>query len=122
MQNYVSLHAEFLFCSGLITVVSVGLGWTPEQKEIIIQDGDFNLEVCQFNLSFTFYEDHTDEMFTVPTRIRTGQGSKRFTFFLLHLEEYENPWQRFVCPMSFPQCHYHWCVTGENKMVIINTR
>jgi hypothetical protein len=55
-------------------------------------------------------------MFTQPV-----QGSSRFTsfnFFLLNLFHDED-WQEFQCPMVFPQCQYNWCVTGENKMVII---
>jgi hypothetical protein len=94
----------------------VGLGWRPDQKDLLQQENTFSdIDVCQIKLKFMFYKDHTDEMFTVPVAGRTGNGSKRFTFFLLHLND--NNWQSFQCPMDFSQCNYNWCVIGENKLV-----
>jgi hypothetical protein len=71
--------------------------------------------MCQFSLKFTFDIDHSREMFTQPV----GRGrSRSFTCFLLNIKNPEFAWQQFECPMSFPQCHYDWSVTGDNNVMV----
>jgi hypothetical protein len=95
---------------------SDGIGWTDAQKTVLVDLDDIQLEQCQFELNFTFNLDHTEEMFTqsiIPT-----SRSKSFVFFVLSEEVPFLEWQQFECPMSFPQCPYDWCVTGDNNEVV----
>jgi hypothetical protein len=58
-------------------------------------------------------------MFSQPVRSKAKTPQTSLTFYLLSLEENEAQWQQFVCPMDFPQCHYNWCASGENRDVNI---
>lgn len=95
------------------------MGWSDYQQTLLHAIDDLQLDQCQFKLQFTFLRDHTEEMFQVDVPSRSRQGFKSFTFFLLTLTEPESEWQIFNCPMTFPQCNYNWCITGENRMVKI---
>ena len=97
-------------------IFSDGIGWTNDQKRVLIDVEDIQLKHCQFQLNFTFNIDHSTEMFTQSLGASTR--SKSFTCFLLSQEATELKWQEFECPMSFPQCHYDWCVTGDNNVVV----
>ena len=122
MSNYVSvtyintIHIKYLIV--LIYIFSVGIGWTDNLKTAIKNLTDFELEESQFPLKFTFDIDHTSEMFTQPVVGGSGRH-KSFTCFLLNEAAPELEWQRFECSMSFPQCHYDWCVTGDNNIMVI---
>jgi hypothetical protein len=72
--------------------------------------------MSQFPLKFTFDKDHSREMFTQP--VVGSNRSKSFTCFLLNITNLKLAWQQFECPMSFPQCHYDWCVTGDNSTMV----
>jgi hypothetical protein len=55
-------------------------------------------------------------MFT-QSASRTSR-SKYFNCFLISEAITELKWERFTCPMSFPQCHYDWSVTGDNNIMV----
>jgi hypothetical protein len=60
-------------------------------------------------------------MFTQP--VRPNSNIKSFTCFLLsedviELFKKDLEWEQIKCPMSFPQCHYDWCVTGDNNAMV----
>ena len=95
---------------------SVGIGWKDDQKKELTSLNSIELEQCQFNLTFTFDIDHSREMFTQP--IVGGGNHKSFSCFLLNAPDPESEWQLFKCPMDFPQCHYDWCVTGDNNKMV----
>ena len=101
----------------LIIYFSVGIGWEPEDQTTLIGQEDIQLNQCQFDLTFTFDKDHTNEMFTqqlVPT-----SRLKSFLCYLLSENITKLYWQQFDCAMSFPQCHYDWSVTSDNNAMVI---
>ena len=54
-----------------IIYVSDGLGWTEEQKNILIRENEIQLDLCQIQLDFTFPDnltEFTEKVFTQPTR------------------------------------------------------
>lgn len=98
----------------MVIYILDGIGWTDGQQGVIIDYEDIQLEYCQFELTFSFNIDHKTEMFTQPV----GNRNMGFTCFLLNTESFELDWQQFECPMSFPQCYYDWCVTGDNNTMV----
>jgi hypothetical protein len=101
--------------------ISDGLGWTEEQKNILIRENEIQLDLCQIQLDFTFPEnltEFTEKVFTQPTR--PNSKVKSFTWFLLSGDESEENinWEQFECPMSFSQCHYDWCATSDNSAMV----
>ena len=117
MWNYVSSARQFFIHRhiDIVLLFSVGIGWTDDQKMVLIDLDDFQLENCQFQISFTFDINHSDEMFTQPSE---NSRFRSFTCCLLSRAATELKWQIFECPMSFPQCHYNWCVTGEHDEMV----
>jgi hypothetical protein len=45
-----------------IIYVSDGLGWTEEQKNILIRENEIQLDLCQIQLDFTFSQHLTEEV------------------------------------------------------------
>ena len=55
--------------------------------------------------------------------VRPNSNIRFFSCFLLsedviELFKKDLEWQQIECPMSFPQCHYDWCVTGDNNAMV----
>lgn len=119
MWNYVSffIPRHLYFCTLHNFNVLDGLGWSEASKEILRNIYELQLDACQIKLRFTFKKNHRDEMFTQEVESKKSTKQKSFTFFLLTLDDFEAEWQQFLCPMDFPQCHYNWCISGENREV-----
>ena len=91
--------------------ISVGIGWTDEQKENLHQLTEILLEDFQIELKFTFNTNLTN-LFTFP-----GISENKSYFIWLMYSKSTTKFHALKLDMSFTSCDYNFYAAAKNQMV-----